>query len=360
MIDLRSDTVTRPSDEMREAAATADVGDDVYGEDPTVNELERTAAEVVGTEDALFVPSGSMGNQVALRAHADRGTELVCDAESHLFRWELAGTAQLAGVQTHPVDFDGGAPDPADVADAVHEPDSHAPGTGLLALENTHNARGGLAVPVDDVAAAADVARDAGVPVHLDGARLFNAAVALDVDPAELVDPVDSVMFCLSKGLGAPVGSMVAGSETFVAAARRARKLYGGGMRQVGVVAGPGLLALENRHRLGTDHDNAALLADRLADVPGLRVQSPETNVVVVDAREAGLTAEQFVAACEREGVRAGTFGEYRARLCTHLDVDEADVREAADCVEAALSAVEDGDTVDVVGAAGDAERTGY
>jgi threonine aldolase len=338
MINLRSDTVTRPGEAMRDAARDAAVGDDVHGQDPTVNELERRAADVVGTEAALYVPSGTMGNQIAVHVHADRGTELLCDVRSHVFKWELGGAAQLSGVQTRTLDFADGFPTPEQVRHHVHAPDSHAPGTGLLALENTHNSRGGVAVAVDHVAAAAAAARESNVPVHLDGARLFNAATALGVDASEIVDHVDSVMFCLSKGLGAPVGSMLAGTDEFVSQARRVRKLFGGGMRQAGVVAAPGLLALENRHRLGEDHDRARRLAAGLDDVPGLSAATPETNLVFVDSTDAGLTADEFVAACEAEGVGVGAAGEYRTRFCTHLDVDDEDVTGAIARVERAVS----------------------
>jgi threonine aldolase len=341
MIDLRSDTVTKPSDAMREAARDADVGDDVYGEDPTVTELENRAAEVVGTEAALFLPSGTMANQVAVRTHADRGQELLVDEKAHVVKYELGGPAQLSGVQTRTIDFGKDAvPTPEQVRASVAEEDLHRPGTGLLALENTHNARGGVAVPVADVAAAAEAARDRGVPVHLDGARLFNACTARDAAPAEMIEPVDSVTFCLSKGLGAPVGSMLAGPAAFVERARRNRKLFGGGMRQAGIVAAPGLLALENRHRLEEDHGNARALAEGLRDVPGLAVPTPDTNIVVVDSGGAGLAAERFVTACEEAGVACGAVGEYATRFCTHLGVSRADVREATERIAAAVESV--------------------
>ncbi|MFB6108057.1 MAG: low specificity L-threonine aldolase [Haloplanus sp.] len=339
MLDFRSDTVTRPTDAMREAARDAEVGDDVYGEDPTVNELERQTATLLGTEAALFCPTGTMANQVAVRVHAERGTETVVDAEAHVFKWELGGAAQLAGVQTRTVDAGERAIfTPEQVHDNCHPADDHRPGTGLLAVENTHNARGGVAIPPDHVRAVAEAAADHDVPVHLDGARLFNACVALDADPAEMVAPVDSAMVSLSKGLGAPVGSMLAGSADFVAEARRVRKLYGGGMRQAGVLAAPGLLALENRDRLAEDHANARRLAEGLDAVEGLSVQSPETNIVVVDAADAGLSAEAFVDACADEGVACVAFGPTTARFCTHLDVDADDVDAAVDRVAAAVA----------------------
>ena len=332
MIDLRSDTVTRPTDEMRDAMATADVGDDVYGEDPTINELEARAAEVVGTDAALFVPSGTMGNQIALRVHTDRGDEVLLEEHAHIYKYEVGGLAQHAQLQART--FDGGengCPTPEQVEDGLVASDLHLAGTGLLCLENTHNVKGGTAVPPDEIRAAAEVAHDSDVPVHVDGARLFNAATALDVDAADLVEPVDSVMFCLSKGLGAPVGSMVAGSEAFVEEARRTRKLFGGGMRQAGVLAAPGLLALESRDRLATDHENARLLADGLAEIDGLTVQPPDTNIVLVDVADAGMDATAFVEAAASVDVLTGEFGETVVRFTTHRDVDEADCRTAVD-----------------------------
>ncbi|MFD1598080.1 threonine aldolase family protein [Halobellus rarus] len=332
-IDLRSDTVTRPSAAMREAAADADVGDDVYGEDPTVNELEAAAAERVGTEDALYVPTGTMGNQIAARVHAERGEEIVLDRESHIYCWELGGLAQLSGLQPRPVDAADAAPTPEQFASAYVAESLHRAGTGLLALENTHNGRGGVAVAPESISAAADAAHARDVPVHLDGARLFNACVALDVAPERMVRDVDSVLFCLSKGLGAPVGSILAGDAAFVESARRVRKLFGGGMRQAGLIAAPGLLALENVDRLRVDHENAAALASGLDDVDGLRAAEPDTNIVQVFTDELGVEAERFVDACEERGVLGGVHGPYLTRFCTHLDVTRADVAEAVERV---------------------------
>ncbi|MDL5362852.1 low specificity L-threonine aldolase [Halalkalicoccus sp. NIPERK01] len=338
MIDLRSDTVTRPDDRMREAAREAEVGDDVYREDPTVNELERRAADVVGKEAALYVPTGTMGNQVAVRTHTERGQEVLAERESHVVKWELGGMAQLSGLQVRTIDGDDrGVVAPEQVREGYVAEDLHRPGTGLLALENTHNSKGGAAIEAEVIAAAAEAAHGLGVPVHLDGARVFNAAAALGTDVKELVDPVDSVMFCLSKGLGAPVGSMLAGSEGFVERARRNRKLFGGGMRQAGIIAAPGLLALENRHRLDEDHENARRLAAGLDGIAGLSVPEPETNIVLVDCEGTDHTAEEFLAACEAEGVLGVAFGEYRVRFCTHRDVANGDVEKAIAAVERAL-----------------------
>ncbi|PSP86818.1 low specificity L-threonine aldolase [Halobacteriales archaeon QS_4_69_34] len=335
MIDLRSDTVTRPGDAMRAAARDADVGDDVYGEDPTVNELEARAAAAVGKEAALYVPTGTMGNQVAARTHTDRGAEVLLERESHIYKWELGGLAQLSGLQPRTIDGgERGTIAPADVHAGYVEEDAHRPGTGLLALENTHNSKGGIAVAPGDIDDAARAAHDCDVPVHLDGARVFNAAVAHDVPANRLARNMDSVMFCLSKGLGAPVGSVLAGSEGFVARARRHRKLFGGGMRQAGLIAAPGLRALDNAGRLATDHENAHSLAAGLSDLDGLDVQSPETNIVLVETDE---PAEAFLDACEHEGVLGVPFDEHVVRFCTHLDVDRSDVERAIGGVRAAL-----------------------
>jgi threonine aldolase len=335
-IDLRSDTVTTPDDAMRDAARDAAVGDDVYGEDPTVNDLEARAAERVGTEAALFVPSGTMGNQVAARVHTDRGQEVVVERESHVYRWELGGLAQHSQLQVRTVDGgERGIPTPEQVHRAHVAADDHRPGTGLLTLENTHNAKGGVAVAPERVAAAAEAAHERGVPVHLDGARVFNAAVARDVPVTEITEPVDTVMFCLSKGLGAPVGSVLAGPEGVVERARRTRKLFGGGMRQAGIVAAPGLLALDRVADLEADHANARRLASGLAAETALSVTEPETNIVLADTRETGLTA---AACCERfaaAGVGAVAFDEHVVRFCTHRDVD-------ADDVDAAIARVAD------------------
>jgi len=337
VIDLRSDTVTRPSEAMRRAAGDATVGDDVYGEDPTVNELEARAAEAVGTEAALFVPTGTMGNQAAVRVHTDRGQEILLERSCHIYKWELGGVAQHSSVQARPVDGDErGALRPADIRDGFVEESLHEAGTGLVTLENTHNSRGGRPVPPEAIDAAAAAAHDLGVPVHLDGARLFNAAVALDVPATRITRSVDSVMFCLSKGLGAPVGSVLAGSEAFVERARRIRKLLGGGMRQAGIVAAPGLLALENHDHLADDHEHARRLADGLDGVEGLSIQEPETNIVLV---ETDRPAETFLDACESEGVLGVPFDDHCVRFCTHWDVDSADVERAIEGVRDAARA---------------------
>jgi threonine aldolase len=335
MIDLRSDTVTRPDDAMREAARTAEVGDDVYGEDPTVNDLEARAAETVGMDAALYVPTGTMGNQVAARTHTHRGSELLCERDSHIYNWEVGGLAQLSGLQVRPVDGgERGVISPEDVHREFVERSAHRPGTGLVALENTHNQKGGVAITAEEIDATAAAAHEHDIPVHVDGARLFNASVALDTPAPRLLDNADSVMFCLSKGLGAPVGSMLAGSEAFIARARRNRKLLGGGMRQAGVIAAPGIAALDNVERLADDHANTRTLAAGLDAIDGLSADSPDTNIVLV---ETSGPAEKFVERIAAEGVRASAFGEHTVRLCTHWDVDGDDIEKAVEGVRRAM-----------------------
>ena len=324
---------------MREAAADAEVGDDVHGDDPTVNDLEAVAAEVVGTEAALYVPSGTMGNQIAARVHTERGQEAIVERESHVYKYEVAGFAQHSQLQLRPVDAGPrGLPSPDQIREAYVAGNIHRPSTGLVSLENTHNSRGGIAIEPTAFAETVEAAHGFGVPVHLDGARLFNAAVAHDVDVTAYTEPVESVMFCLSKGLGAPVGSMLAGSESFIEDARRVRKLMGGGMRQAGIIAAPGILALRNREHLEADHRNASRLADGLDEIEGLDVQAPETNIVLADTSPLDMTAAAFLDTIEAEGVQATEFGEYTARFVTHWDVDEGDIDTAIDRVEAAVA----------------------
>lgn len=339
MIDLRSDTVTTPSEAMRSAAGGAEVGDDVYEEDPTVEALEQEVASLLGFEDALFVPTGTMGNQIAVRTHTDRGEEILLDRESHIYKWELGGAAQLSGVQ--PRTLDGGPrglPSPTQLASGFVEEDLHRPGTGLVTLENTHNSRGGIALAPDRFTETAAAAQNLGVPVHLDGARLFNAAVAHNADPQTYTEAVDSVLVCLSKGLGAPVGSVLAGSQAFIKRARRTRKLFGGGMRQVGIIAAPGRIALENIDRLATDHENARELATGLRTLPGISVNEPETNIVLVDTSDAGLSAEAFLSRAAEAGVLGTEFGPQTVRLCTHRDVDAGDIQTTIDRIKTVVA----------------------
>lgn len=331
VVDLRSDTVTLPTPEMREAMARAEVGDDVWEEDPTVKRLEATAAERLGKEAGLFVTSGTQGNLLSILAQTRPGQEVILDLDSHIFNYEVAGGAVIGGVQMRPVRTDRGMLSPEQVREALRPANLHVPPTGLVCLENTHNRHGGTCASPEAIAAVAAVAHAAGVPVHLDGARLFNAAVALGRDVREFTRDVDSVMFCLSKGLAAPVGSVVCGSRDFIARARRWRKMLGGGMRQAGVLAAAGLVALERMvDRLAEDHAHARLLAEGLARLPGLEVDLSrvETNIVIVRVRPPG-GVEELVDGCLARKIKIHAIGPEAIRCVTHKDVDADDIRRA-------------------------------
>jgi threonine aldolase len=333
MIDLRSDTVTKPSRRMREAVLDAPVGDDKRDGDPTVGELESAVADRLGMEEALYCPTGTMANQVAIAAHTEPREEVLHDRWAHVYTSEFAGLAALSGLQSRLVDAGPrGCPAPTEIREA-HAERSQWPGVGLLALENTHNKRGGTAVAPETIRAAADAAHDLGVAVHLDGARLANAAVALDRPMADLTGTVDSAMLGLSKGLGAPMGSVLAGGRDFVDEARRYRHAFGGGLRQAGIAAAPALVALENVDRLADDHANADRLGSRLAEDTPLSVVQPETNIVVADVDATGLDAEEVLDRCAERDVLGSAIGDSRVRFCTHLDVDREDVETAADRV---------------------------
>jgi threonine aldolase len=335
-IELRSDTFTLPTESMRKAMASAQVGDDVWDEDPTIHRLQRRAAELVGKEASLFVPSGTMGNLCALLSHTQPGQEVLLEIDSHIFQNEVAGAAVVGGLQLRPLDTSDGRLQPEQVRDAIRPPDIHEPPTGLLCLENTHNRKGGTCLSPSQTLALCAVAHDAGFPVHLDGARVFNAAVALKVDVRELTTPVDSVMFCLSKGLSAPVGSMLAGSAAFIERARRMRKLLGGGMRQAGVLAAAGLVALEEMvDRLADDHANARRLAEGLQGLPGIDVDLTrvETNMVFGDC-EPPLTATEFIDRCRAVGVLLDQASTHRWRMVTHRGVSTEDVDDAVAAVQ--------------------------
>jgi threonine aldolase len=327
-VDLRSDTVTRPTGAMREAMARAPVGDDVYGEDPTVNELQEFAAALLGKERALYLPSATMSNQVAVLAHTERGDELFCDVDAHVYGAEAGSPAMLAGVMCHTLPAVGGIV-AADVLEAAIRPANiHHPRPRLLTLENTHN---GAALHPDRLAATVAVARAHGLSIHLDGARLFNAAVALNLSARTLTEPVDSVTVCLSKGLGAPMGALLAGSNAFIERALRYRKALGGGLRQAGIVAAGGLFALRHHvERMADDHRRARTLASALSGLPGMRVVEAEvpTNMVMVDLDGA---SGPLVDQGRGVGVLFGSMGPGRLRLVTHLDVDDAGIAAAAD-----------------------------
>lgn len=333
MIDLRSDTVTRPTAAMREAMFAAEVGDDVYGEDPTVNRLERDAAALFGRQAAIFVPTGTMGNQIAIRLHTKHGQEVVCEARAHVLDWEMAMSAAFSGCQLRTVIGERGILTWDMIRQAIAPKIYYRAQTGLICIENTHNMAGGTVMPVAMMREICEGAHAAGLPVHLDGARIFNAAAALGVEVAELTRGFDTVMFCLSKGLGAPAGSMLVGSRVAIEQARIFRKALGGGMRQVGVLAAAGLIALHDMPaRLTDDHANARLLAEAVAGESNAEIDlyAVQTNIVIFKLRD-GRDAAAFCAGLKQNGVLASAIGPQSVRFVTHYDVDrEACGRAAA------------------------------
>jgi threonine aldolase len=334
-IDLRSDTVTRPTPAMREAIAQAEVGDDVYGEDPTVRRLQEVAAARFGKEAGLFFPSGSMANQVAVRSHTDHGDAVIAGESAHLFLFESGAAGAISGVQFVLVGQDG-LFGPEDVHAAVFPRESHFAQTRLVCVENTHNRSGGRVFPLEQIRAVAAASREHDLRLHLDGARIFNAEVATGIPVEAWSSPFDSVSFCLSKGLGAPVGSLLVGSREFIERAHRFRKMFGGGMRQVGIVAAAGLYALEhNVKRLADDHANAARLGCGLADIPGIRlVREPETNMVVFRVEDLGT----FLERSRESRVLINPIGPDTLRAVTHLDVSAEDVDLALERLRRALA----------------------
>jgi len=336
-IDLRSDTVTRPTPRMRQAMAEAEVGDDVYGEDPTVARLEARVAEMLGMEAALFVPSGTMGNAVAIRVLTERGDEVLVEERSHVVRYELSALSVLSGVMPRSVASKRGHLTPEHVRAVVAPPAYYKSDVTLVVLENTHNLAGGTVLGVAETRAVIDAAREAGFRVHVDGARIWNAAVALGVSPATLVAGADTVMTCLSKGLGCPVGSLVVSTRENIDRARRARKVLGGGMRQAGILAAAGLVALESAiERLAEDHAHARLLGQALAGGRGVRVAPVETNIVVAELE--GRVAADVVRRLREEGVLAIAMDARTLRLVTHRDVSREQCEEAAAAIGRVLA----------------------
>ncbi len=339
-IDLRSDTVTRPTSEMRAAMAAAEVGDDVYMEDPTVNHLQTRAAEIFGKEAALFVASGTMGNQIAVRVHTSPGQEVITEGHAHIYEFEMAALAAISGVQARPVPAPDGILDWGRIQAAIRPKLYYRAQTGLVELENTHNMAGGSVYTRAQIDEICSHAHDAGLPVHMDGARIFNAAAALGENVANLVRGCDSVMFCLSKGLSAPVGSMLVGTGSFIDKSRSIRKMLGGGMRQAGVLAAAGLIALEKMPaRLIEDHQNARLLADLLNEIPELDVEPSKvrTNIFMVGISRTGLNSEQLAACLKERGVLVSQLDPARIRLVTHNDVNRAQMYEAAGIIKGVL-----------------------
>ncbi len=337
VIDLRSDTVTQPTPAMRQAMASAVVGDDVYAEDPTIIQLEERAAEVMEREAALFVPSGTMGNQIAVNLLSTRGGEVIGESLCHIFNFELGAMAAISGVLPHPMTTSDGIPHPDQVREAYRPPGGYTNVSCMLVLENTHNLAGGRVVPPKRMRELISTARDLDLRIHLDGARIHNAAAALGVSAAELAAGCDSVMFCLSKGLGAPVGSMLVGDAAFIVEARKVRKMFGGGMRQAGIIAAAGLVAIDEMiPRLGQDHETARRLADLLTGIPCVSHDptTVETNIVCFAlTAEAAITAAELSGRLANEGVLVHALGANLVRMVTHYHVTTEDVERAAEIV---------------------------
>ena len=341
MIDFRSDTVAMPTPEMRQAMVTAPLGDDVFGDDPTTNRLMEVAAERMGKEAAAFVPSGTMGNLIGIAVNAQRGEEVIADADSHVFYYETAGAAAVCGVQIRPVATEAGVMAPQQISAAVRpRDDPHQPVSAAVTFENTHNRHGGVVWPLQDLRAAGDGARAQGLRVHLDGARIFNAAVALGVPAADIAACADTVTFCLSKGLACPIGSIFCGSKEDVEEALRWRKRLGGGMRQVGVLAAAGLIALDHMvDRLAEDHANAHTLAEGLSELPGINcdLSRVQTNLVYFELTK--MPALQFTDESTKRGLLSAPTGPRQMRFVTHFGIDSGDVQSALKICEEVLSA---------------------
>ncbi|OGU47520.1 MAG: threonine aldolase [Ignavibacteria bacterium RIFCSPLOWO2_02_FULL_55_14] len=336
MIDLRSDTVTKPSPAMRKAMADAEVGDDVFGEDPTVRRLEETVAEVLGKEAALFVPTGVMANQISLKIQTQPGDEVIVEAGAHILQYETAAAPIISGVQLRQVAGERGVPTVAQVEDLIRGSAYYMPPTRLICLENTHNKAGGTIVPLETLRAFRSMTTSKGLSLHVDGARLWNASVASGVKPRDFAACADTVSVCFSKGLGAPVGSAVAGSRQLITKARKVRKILGGGMRQAGIIAAGALFALQNNvDRLAEDHEKARTYAEIVGGVKGFSVdmKSVQTNIVAVDVSKSGLDASAVIARMKARGVLLSDMDRHTVRAVMHLDVSQAEVRMAANAI---------------------------
>jgi len=332
MIDLRSDTVTKPTDDMRNAMSQAEVGDDVYGEDPTINTLQDYCAELFGKERALYVPSGTMANQTSLGAHTQPGDEVICEYGCHIFNYEAGGPGLLSNIQLHPLPGDHGILTAEQIRAAIRPANVHHPVTKVISLENTHNRAGGVVYPVEVIEEISALAREHGLIMHLDGARLMNAVVATGIAPIEYANHFDSVTLCFSKGLGAPVGSIVMGHDEFITGVHRYRKIFGGGMRQAGIIAAGALYAIHNNvDRLKTDHSHAKKLAAGLAEMPGLSVELEwvQTNIVIFDVDPDLMTAADLCDAMRERDIYMNPIASDRVRAVTNLMVSEEDIEEA-------------------------------
>jgi len=342
-VDLRSDTVTLPTEEMLEAIKSAGLGDDVFREDPTVNRLEKMAAQKMGKESALLVTSGTQGNLVSILSHTKRGDEVILEADSHTYNFETGGLSAIGGLMVKPIRGKMGVLDPRDVEKAINPEDIHHAETTLVCIENTHNLAGGTVVSPSQIEVVWEVAKKHGLAVHLDGARIFNAAIALNIDVKKLTKHVDSVMFCLSKGLSCPIGSLVTGSQEFIEKARKWRKMLGGGMRQAGIIAAPGIIALEKMiDRLRNDHRNARILADKLAKTDGISInlETVQTNIVIFDIGDLGVTSGELVQKLGEHGVKSLPRNETSIRMVTHRGIEREDIEYTINSIDKVVSSI--------------------
>jgi threonine aldolase len=340
LIDLRSDTVTQPTPAMRKAMAEAEVGDDVFGEDPTVNALQEKVAHLLGKEASLFVPSGTMANQLSIKSHTQPGDEVIIEASSHPYNFEGGAGAALSGIQFQCLKGIRGILDASQIEEAIRPDDHHFPVTRLVCLENTHNRGGGSIYPLEKISEIYQLTKSKGLLLHLDGARLWNASVSTGIKPHEYAQWADSVSVCLSKGLGAPIGSLVAGSKSFIDRVHRFRKMFGGGMRQAGIIAAAGIYALDHHiERLKDDHQNARRLAVGLKEFKGVSIDPKhvETNIVIFDVSNTGMTGAQVAEAMKKEGVLIHAFSRTQIRLVTHLDITSEDIETALKAFEKIL-----------------------
>jgi len=340
IIDLRSDTITKPTPQMRQAMADATVGDDVFGEDPTVNQLQKKVIKLCGKEAALFVPSGTMSNQIAINAHTQPGDEVICDYGSHIFNYEGGGPALLSGVQVHPLQGQRGVITAEQIKAVIRPADHHYAKSKLIELENTHNRAGGAIFPLDEILKIKKLADKHQLKMHLDGARLWNAHIATGISMAAWCDPFDSISLCFSKGLGAPIGSILVGSSEFIDCAHRYRKIYGGGMRQVGIIAAAALYALDHHiERLKDDHKRAYQLALKLSDLGAtVDLDAAQTNIVIADFTKMGRSAQEISSDLEKMGLLALAISPTRIRFVTHLDLNDEHISNAMTILEKVLS----------------------
>ena len=340
-IDLRSDTVTLPTKEMLEAIRHAKLGDDVYGEDPTVNELQELAAEKMGKEAALLVPSGTQANLTSLMSNCNRGEQVILESESHIYWYEVGGISAIAGLFPWPIQTSTGAFNIDKLRLTIRPKNIHYPKSTLICIENTHNRHGGTIITPGQIEAINEVAKKHSIKLYMDGARIFNAAVALELDPKDFTKHVDNLMFCLSKGLSCPVGSLIVGEYDFIVKARKIRKLLGGGMRQAGIIAAPGIIALEKMTaRLKTDHENAKLLAELLSKIKGIQVDSKkiQTNILTFNLTPPAIDDNYFIRELKENGVLALTQGKNKVRLVTHRGIEKEDIEKTAAVIEKILT----------------------